>query len=138
MAIPVISLLIASVLGAMQLVLTYQVIKRRRQEQVATGAPVSSDLERAIRAHGNFTEVTPIFLILLILLEMVDSYLWWISGLGVAFILGRVLHARSLLVDEAAEPPRFTNRVRGMMLTLTSLALAVISAPVWLAWSVLA
>jgi hypothetical protein len=42
-----------------------------------------------------------------------------------------------LLVDEAAEPPRFANRVRGMMLTLTSLALAVISAPVWLAWSVL-
>ncbi len=137
MAIPVISLLIASVLGAIQLVLTYQVIKRRRQEQAATGAPVSSDLERAIRAHGNFTEVTPIFLILLILLEMVDSYLWWVSGLGVAFILGRILHARSLLVDEAAEPPRFANRVRGMMLTLTSLALAVISAPVWLTWSVL-
>jgi len=57
--------------------------------------------------------------------------------LGVAFILGRILHARSLLVDEAAEPPRFANRVRGMMLTLTSLALAVISAPVWLTWSVL-
>jgi uncharacterized membrane protein YecN with MAPEG domain len=111
MAIPVITLLIASLCGLIQLVLTYQVIKRRRHEQAATGVPVSKDLERAIRAHGNFVEVTPIFLILLILLEMVDSYLWWVAGLGVCFVIGR------------------------MMLTLISLGLAVLSGPIWLVWS---
>lgn len=135
MAIPVITLLIASLCGLIQLVLTYQVIKRRRHEQAATGVPVSKDLERAIRAHGNFVEVTPIFLILLILLEMVDSYLWWVAGLGVCFVIGRLLHARSMLVDECAEPPVFKNRVRGMMLTLISLGLAVLSGPIWLVWS---
>jgi uncharacterized membrane protein YecN with MAPEG domain len=137
MAIPVIALLIASVCGLIQLVLTYQVIKHRRREQAATGAPVSQALERAIRAHGNFVEVTPIFLILLILLEMVDSYLWWVAGLGACFVIGRVLHARSMLVDEGADPPVFKNRVRGMVLTLISLGLAVVSGPVWVVWSLI-
>lgn len=136
MAIPVITLCIACACGLMQLILTYQVIKRRRREQIATGDAGSADLKQAVRAHGNFVEITPIFLIILMLLEMVDSYLWWIAGLGVVFLCGRILHARSLLVDEAREPPRFQNRVRGMALTLTSLGLAVVSGPLWLAWRI--
>ncbi len=137
MVLPLISLCVASLAALIQLFLTYQVIKRRRAEQAGVGKEPSLDLQRAMRAHGNFTEVTPIFLILLVILEMVDSYLWWVSGLGALFLIGRVLHARSMLVDEAQEPPVFKKRVAGMMLTLTALALAAISGPVFIGWYVL-
>lgn len=137
MVLPLISLCIASLAILIQLVLTYQVIKHRRAEKALVGAEMSVELQRAIRAHGNFTEVTPIFLILLVILEMVDSYLWWVAGLGALFLVGRILHARSMLVDEAMDPPRVGKRVAGMMMTLISMALAAVSGPVFIAWFVL-
>lgn len=50
------------------------------------------DLLFAIRTHGNFTEYTPIFLILLGLLEMnqVDSRL--LTTLAILFVVARLLH----------------------------------------------
>jgi uncharacterized membrane protein YecN with MAPEG domain len=93
MAIPVVTLLITSSLIGLQLFLTFQVIRRRRQSKVAIGTADSDELSRAVRAHGNFTEVTPIFLISLLILELVDSYLWWVAILGILFIAGRILHA---------------------------------------------
>ncbi len=137
MALPVVSLLVTSIAALLQLFLTFQVIKRRRAEQASIDKSPSVDLQRAIRAHGNFTEVTPIFLILIILLELVDSFLWWVGGLGILFLVGRVLHARSILVDEVAAEPRFQNRVRGMVMTITSIGLAAVSGPVFIAWFIL-
>jgi len=134
MALPIITMVIASLAALLQLVLTAQVIRCRRAEQAGVGVKPSSGLQRAIRAHGNFVEVTPIFLILLLILELVDAYLWWVGGLGALFLIGRVLHAQSILVGEAAEPPRYQNRVRGMMLTLGSMALAALSGPVYIVW----
>ena len=61
MAIPVITLLITSCLVIVQLVLTAIVIKERRRSKVYIDSDGASALERAIRAHTNFTEVTPIF-----------------------------------------------------------------------------
>lgn len=137
MALPVVSLCVASLAALLQLFLTAQVIKRRRAEQAGVGQEPSETLQRAIRAHGNFTEVTPIFLILLVLLEMVDSYLWWVGGLGAVFLIGRVLHARSILVDEVAAEPKFQNRVRGMVMTITTIGLAAVSGPVFVLWYIL-
>lgn len=137
MALPVISLLVASVAALLQIALTYVVIKRRRAEQASVDQLPSPELQRAIRAHGNFTEVTPIFLILLTLLELVDSYLWWITGLGLVFLVGRVLHAKSILIDEVATEPRFQNRVRGMMMTIITIGLAAVSGPVLVVWLIL-
>jgi uncharacterized membrane protein YecN with MAPEG domain len=136
MAIPVITLLVTSILIGIQIVLTAIVIKARRRSQIAVGFDGAPDLERAIRAHGNFTEVTPIFLISLLLLELVDSYLWWVAILGVIFISGRVLHARSLLVTELCSGS-YRQRVLGMMLTMFSLATSAISGVVWIVWSLL-
>jgi uncharacterized membrane protein YecN with MAPEG domain len=136
MAIPVITLIMTSVLIGIQIVLTTIVIKARRGSQIAIGSDGTPDLERAIRAHGNFTEVTPIFLISLLLLELIDSYLWWVAILGVAFIVGRVLHARSLLVTEL-HSRSYRLRVLGMMLTIFSLAASAISGVVWIVWSLL-
>ena len=136
MAIPVMTLLITSALIAMQVTLTAIVIKARRKNQVAVGSGGVPELERAVRAHGNFTEVTPIFLISLLLLELVDSYLWWVAILGIAFIIGRILHARSVLVAEV-QTGRYQQRVIGMMLTLGSLIASAISGVIWIIWSLM-
>jgi len=136
MAISVITLLVTSVLIGIQLVLTAIVIKARRRSQIAVGSDGVPDLETVIRAHGNFTEFTPIFLISLLLLELVDSYLWWVAILGLIFISGRVLHARSLLVTELRSGS-YQQRVLGMMLTMISLGASAISGLVWIVWNLL-
>jgi uncharacterized membrane protein YecN with MAPEG domain len=136
MAIPVITLLITGCLIIMQLVLTAIVIRDRRRSKVHIDSDGALVLERAIRAHANFTEVTPIFLISLLILELVDSYLWWVSILGVAFILGRILHARSLLVTEA-QSGGHRGRVVGMILTLIPLAASAISGVIWVVWNLI-
>ena len=136
MAIPVITLLITGCLIIMQLVLTAIVIRDRRRSKVHIDSDGALGLERAIRAHANFTEVTPIFLISLLILELVDSYLWWVFILGVAFILGRILHARSLLVTEARSGSH-RGRVVGMILTLIPLAASAISGVIWVVWNLI-
>jgi len=114
--------------------LTFQVIRRRRHSKVAIGTADSDELSRAVRAHGNFTEVTPIFLISLLILELVDSYLWWVAILGILFIAGRILHAWSILVVEA-QRGSYSLRVAGMMLTVIPLAMSAISGVVWVVWN---
>ncbi len=134
MAIPVVTLLITSILIGLQLFLTFQVIRTRRKAKVAIGTNDSDVLSRAVRAHGNFTEVTPIFLISLLILELVDSYLWWVAILGITFIVGRILHARSILVEEV-QRSSYSFRVTGMMLTVISLTMSAISGVVWVVWN---
>jgi uncharacterized membrane protein YecN with MAPEG domain len=136
MAIPVITLLVTSVLIGIQMVLTALVIKARRGSQIAIGSDGVPYLERAVRAHGNFIEVTPIFLISLLLLELVNSYLWWVAILGLVFSVGRVLHARSLLVAELRSGS-YRQRVLGMMLTMIALTASAISGVVWVVWNLM-
>lgn len=136
MAIPVVTLLISSLLIVIQVILTSLVIKSRRRSQIPLNTDGAPELERAVRAHANFTEVTPIFLVSLLILELVDSYLWWVALLGMVFVVGRVLHARSLIVTE----PQFGTyrlRVLGMMLTLSALSLSALSGVIWVIWNLL-
>ena len=64
--------------------------------------PLSTDaalgLERPVRAHTDFIEVTPIFLVSLLICELVVSYLWWGAIIRSGFIVGRILHAESLMM----------------------------------------
>ena len=51
-----------------------------------------ASLERAVRAHGNFTEYTPIFLIMLFLAEQQGISPMQLHGLAMAFSCGRLMH----------------------------------------------
>jgi uncharacterized membrane protein YecN with MAPEG domain len=46
-----------------------------------------------MRAHGNFAENAPIFLILLALLELATGGNYWLWGAAILFILARIAHA---------------------------------------------
>jgi len=111
--------------------LAFAVIRLRRSNRVALGAGGISELEGAIRAHGNFAEYVPLGLILLGLFESHGAHPLLVVLLGTTFAVGRVLHAQALSNANLAL------RVRGMMLTfgtLITLASAniVLSLRTWL------
>ena len=51
-----------------------------------------NDLERAIRGHGNLIEYDPLFLILMLALELSDASVTMLYMSGIIFTLGRLMH----------------------------------------------
>ena len=51
-----------------------------------------NDLERAIRGHGNLIEYAPLFLILMLTLELSDASVTLLYIAGIIFTLGRLMH----------------------------------------------
>ena len=51
-----------------------------------------NDLERAIRGHGNLIEYAPLFLILMLALELSDASATLLYIAGIIFTLGRLMH----------------------------------------------
>jgi uncharacterized membrane protein YecN with MAPEG domain len=109
---------VASLLALIFFRLSLAVIGFRRRHRVSLGSGGHDDLERAIRAQGNFAEYTPITLVLLACLEVNGAPWWLVAVPGAIFIAGRLIHARG--VQEP--PPNFSRRVLGMKLTLFTLA----------------
>jgi uncharacterized membrane protein YecN with MAPEG domain len=102
--------------------LAFVVIRLRRANKVALGAGGFSDLEGAVRAHGNFAEYVPLGLILLGLFESHGAHPAFVVVLGGLFALGRIFHAQALCTAN------LKLRVRGMMLTFgTLIALAILN-----------
>lgn len=81
---------------------------------VGVGTGDNLTLERAIRAHSNFTEYVPISLLLLYFIEAGGGSIIVLNSLFVALLLGRIIHAYG--VSQVNENYKF--RVFGMFLTL--------------------
>ena len=90
-----VTMLYAALLGILLVILSWGVSKVRLRERVSLGAGEVSDLESAIRAHGNFIEYVPFALILLILAESAVAHSWLLHTLGGSLLAGRLLHART-------------------------------------------
>jgi uncharacterized protein len=119
-----ITALTASLLSIIFMIISIRIIKLRHQYKISLGAQGHDDLERAIRAHGNFAEYTPITLILILCAEANNAN--WIILLILAFffILGRIIHAYAFIFNKQ----HFKFRVRGMVLTFSALiSLAVLN-----------
>jgi uncharacterized membrane protein YecN with MAPEG domain len=109
--------IIASVLTLIFIKLSFDVIGLRRKNKVGLGSGGHEDLERAIRAQGNFAEYVPFGIILIACLEL-NGAPWWLLALpGIALTIGRLIHA----VGINQPPPDFSKRVLGMMLTFGAL-----------------
>jgi uncharacterized membrane protein YecN with MAPEG domain len=103
----------AGLLGLFYVLLSINVIRRRRGARIALGSGEDADLQRLIRVHGNFAEYAPIALVLILLVELGGAPAWLLHGLGLALLAGRTVHAYG--VSQADENYRF--RVIGMSLT---------------------
>ena len=113
----IVTSIIAAVLTAVFIRLSFLVIGLRRKNKVGLGSGGNEDLERAIRAQGNFAEYVPFGLILLACLEL-NGAVWWLVAIpGVTLIIGRLIHA----IGINTPPPDFSKRVLGMKFTLITL-----------------
>ena len=120
--------IIAAVLTIVFVKLSFAVIGLRRKNKVGLGSGGHDDLERAIRAQGNFAEYVPFGIILIACLELNGAPWWLVAIPGITLIIGRLFHAKG--INEP--PPNFGNRVMGMKFTFNTLnALIMLN----LAWS---
>jgi len=117
--------LYAALLGLILIFLSVKIIQNRRSSKISLGDKGDIFLQNKIRAHGNFTEYTPIFLIMLILVEFAGLNKYFIHLFGIIFIIGRASHAYGITLAET-KSKNFLFRQAGMFCTflcLGSLAL---------------
>ncbi|UAA40462.1 MAPEG family protein [Paraneptunicella aestuarii] len=108
--------------------LSANVINLRQKHQIALGDGGNAELQAARTAHANAIEYIPIALLMLFALEYNHGHLLLIHGCGIAFMLGRVIHARSILSASLKK------RKQGMVLTFLSLmALSALNL-IYLPW----
>jgi uncharacterized membrane protein YecN with MAPEG domain len=126
--------LIASVLTVIFIKLSFAVIGLRRKNKVGLGSGGHDDLERAIRAQGNFAEYVPFGILLIACLEL-NGAPWWLVALpGASLIMGRLMHAAGINVP----PPDFRKRILGMQFTFLTLITLVFLNTAWALFKLLA
>jgi uncharacterized membrane protein YecN with MAPEG domain len=130
----IITSIIASLLTLILIKLSFAVIGLRRKNKVGLGSGGHEDLERAIRAQGNFAEYVPFGLILIACLELNGAPWWLVLIPGLALIIGRLIHAQGI----NAPPPDFSKRVLGMKLTFGTLITLAALNVAWSLWVVFA
>lgn len=118
MPLPYTSLL-TGVFVIMMVVLALQVSIRRRQLRISLGDGDDDTLRRRIRAHGNFAEYVPLALIALGLVEASAALETLVSGLAIALLLSRIIHAIGIVYARVAAP-----RVIAMVIQNTAFIIA--------------
>ena len=112
-----------ALLAILFLFLSFKTIKVRKRLQIGVGTGDNPELLRAMRVHANFSEYVPITLILILSVELLKGHFILVHGLGVALLIGRVLHAYG--VSQTKENLKF--RVSGMLLTFSTMLVSIIS-----------
>ena len=121
-----ITALYAGLLAKLLFILSIRVIGLRGNPAfsfIAHGKGDKELLQRAIRAHGNFTEYAPMMLILLAFLELSDISELRLHLLGGSFLLGRVMHGICMGFMRSS----MLLRIGGTALTLFPLLAAAIA-----------
>jgi len=123
----IVTSIVASALTIIFIQLSFAVIGLRRKNKVGLGSGGHEDLERAIRAQGNFAEYVPFGIILIACLELNGAPWWLVAIPGITLIVGRMIHAKGINVP----PPDFSKRILGMKFTFNTLIALVILNLVW-------
>lgn len=118
-----ITLSIAGACGLLALWLALRVSQLRFRHKVSLGDAGNAVLMARMRAHANFSEYAPLFLILLALLELAHGGALWLWIGGAVFVLARAAH---LLGMNRPAPNAF--RIVGTVLTWLPLAAFAIAA----------
>ncbi len=109
--------LTAGVLAFIFIILSFLVIRQRWKHGVKLLDNGITDLQRTIRAHANFAENAPLTLILLLLAELARMPALLLILLAAGFVLGRIVHAYSLIAAEPKQTGYPYIRTIGMLLT---------------------
>ncbi len=97
-ALPI-TLVTACILGIMFIWLSSRVIAGRVRMQSLIGDSNSEEMLFLMRTHANFTEYTPIFLIILGLLEYAGGNATALTVIAALFVVARLLHVPGMGPD---------------------------------------
>ncbi len=111
-----ITLTIAGAAALLNLWLSARVSRLRMRHKVSIGDGGNELVATRMRAHANFTEYTPLFLILLGLIELARGSQTWLWALAILFVLGRLAHAFGM-----DRPAPTALRIGGMLATYVPL-----------------
>lgn len=118
-----ITLTIAAAAALINLWLMIRCGQARTAEKVSIGDGGSEMVIRRMRAHANFIESAPIVLVLIGALELTGGTSTWLWAVGIAYIVGRLLHPLGMDGGALAK-----GRMIGTILTmLTLLGLAAVA-----------
>jgi uncharacterized membrane protein YecN with MAPEG domain len=109
-------------LGLILIFLSVKIIQNRRFAKISLGDDGNSLLQSKIRAHGNFIEYAPIFLIMLISVEIGGLNKYFIHLFGIIFTIGRISHAYGMMISEIRSKD-FLFRQIGMFCTFFCLGI---------------
>jgi len=121
-----ITLLTAAIAALINLWLMIRCGQGRNKAKTAHGHGGDAALARHMRAHANFTEYTPIALLLILVLELSGQAGWLLAASAIVFMAGRVLHALGMQADKPGKP-----RMIGITATMAAYL-------VWIIWAGLA
>ena len=103
--------LTAALLTIIQIGLMFSVIKMRGDAGVFIGSGGNEGLERRIRAHGNFIENVPTFLVCLMLMELMVGSTLLVALLGGVVLVARLAHAIALSANSGVTAGRLVGTV---------------------------
>ena len=122
-----ITLTIAAAAALLNIWLGMRVSRLRVAHKVMMGDGGVPALIARMRAHANFVEYTPLFLILLGGIELAHGSSTWLWLAAILFILGRVAHAFGM--DRPAPNPLRFGGMIATMLPLLALAGYALATP---------
>lgn len=129
MMIAPVSAVFAAVLGLLLVILSVLVSRFRLRLKHGLGVTEDIDFQATVRAHANLVEYAPIGLIMLAIAELNGVSATLIYWTGMAFVVGRLLHAFGMIKGRGA-----THMARMVGILLTWLALVVLA--LLLLWNV--
>ncbi|MFT5614422.1 MAG: putative membrane protein YecN with MAPEG domain [Granulosicoccus sp.] len=127
---PLISPIYMGIVGLLTLYLSVHASRNRREHKVSTGDGDVPALFKAIRVHANLIENAPLALILLLAIELQGASGWIVHGLGLAFVVGRLLHAYGLGCNPQVPNARLVGSVITLVYLLTA-SLGVIAISIF-------
>lgn len=117
-----ITLMYASIFAIFALVLSFRAGSLRGKSGVSIlfGEPVNMELAEKVRAHQNFLEYVPLFLIAFGAIELAGGSSMFLYIVGDLLIVARIAHAIGLKHDNMAHPGRLIGAGGTALLTLVT------------------
>ena len=122
-----ITLTIAGAAALINIWLGARISQLRLRDKVSIGDAGNQAVACRMRAQANFIEYTPLFLILLALVELSQGSKTWLWGVAILFILGRLAHPFGM--DRPAPNPFRAGATIVTWAVLVGLALYAIAIP---------
>ena len=82
----------AGALSLVYVVLMLRIVRMRFKHSISLGDGGNSEIQKRIRAHGNFAEYVPLLLILMALLELGGFDKTILMGAGAGLVFLRIIH----------------------------------------------